>query len=321
MLAPTVKSVGQAMQHTPDIQSSWFFRPWPSYADQWDEDYLDKEDLSAITQGSPIQWQHNKSLLGFNSRGSEIQGIWPKFSDTDFGVDLSSGVPDVFWKTERPATLGSSTDFSNPISYTEVNIGNGKAGDNNENIVKVYMDQCDNVFQVDQQYVTMHSPEFEFNSSFDSLDLENVSLKNIGLVEFYANQGAIDIQTSSGQAGENATGFQNKAFANYGEHTDRRLASGLFYKSWMIDEIYKDDEIKSYRAESDYETYEYAFMVYPWQRQGSLNNDCARQDETTRTAVLSHKVISNLMFSKNNYYYPTEQELNVLDKGMQYFNS
>jgi len=41
----------------------------------------------------------------------------------------------------------------------------------------------------------------------------------------------------------------------------------------------------------------YSFLVYPWHRTGSLNNDCVRpvEIEGSRTAVLSQKKMVNLM--------------------------
>jgi hypothetical protein len=43
------------------------------------------------------------------------------------------------------------------------------------------------------------------------------------------------------------------------------------------------------------------WMVYPWHRSGSLNNDASRPtDKGTRTSVLSKKTIANLKFFGEN---------------------
>ena len=70
------------------------------------------------------------------------------------------------------------------------------------------------------------------------------------------------------------------------------LVSGLFYKDYLV------NDYNPYKPNGD-RSFQYNFMIYPWQSSGSLNNDIIRpSDKGVRSAVLKRKVISNLKFSK-----------------------
>lgn len=148
-----------------------------------------------------------------------------------------------------------------------------------------------NTFFVDQSIVTFHSPDIEFDES-TKIELNNTEcLFNIvGLVPIASNAGDINIQTSSPAPGINDVGFYHKQLIS-SEYSNRILASGLFYRSHYIDNKYTV-------TDGDNADKELSWMVYPWHRTGSLNNDATRPaDKGARTAVLKRKVISNLRFS------------------------
>jgi len=269
MLNPTVYSIALRNSNSPDFQSSWFFRPWPS-SSNGDTANSRKDE---VKYGASVEYRHNHSLYGFNNRGAEIQGV------------------PMGWGGKEYKAGGSLPYGENTVT---INIGHG-SGDDYDRAVGV--DQCVNIFCVDQQNVTMHSPDFEFDDSFSSLDLNNVLARTVGLVEFSANSGDIDIQTSSPVIGTVSTGFYHKALSTTNARlSDKRLCAGLFYWDWLADD--KDED--TYQAWI-HENMEFPFMVYPWSRTGSLNNDCNRPAGTgTRSAVLSRKVISNIKYSQDN---------------------
>lgn len=145
-------------------------------------------------------------------------------------------------------------------------------------------------FFVDSNVVTFHSPDIEFGNVGN---LENTELVIIGTADIGAVAGDIDIQTSSPTIKATSAGF-NKTNIGYPMKEEdvinggSGLVAGLFY-----------DDAKVYNDFSD--SSESMFMVYPWHRSGSLNNDSARPDgKGTRSAVLSKKKISNLKFSYRN---------------------
>lgn len=154
-----------------------------------------------------------------------------------------------------------------------------------------------NGYLVDENVVTFHSPDLEFNPSLASLDFSNTKLRVVGMAKLGAIYGDIDIQTST--PGINARGAAGQVSPTIGYTTGRNLpvngglVSGLFY--W--DDQVKKDNSGNY---SSGDALKY-WMVYPWHRSGSLNNDENRPaNKGTRTAVLSKKKLSNLKFFNEN---------------------
>lgn len=178
-----------------------------------------------------------------------------------------------------------------------------------------------NYFFVDENVVTMHSPDIEFDDLIHNIDTYNdYKLRILGFVSLGASVGDINIDTKSARAGVLASGFlhsyqgyevgQPNGYANGG------LIAGGFYNDAIIET--EDGKIKNPDAYSKYCDY----FVYPFNRSGSLNNDRSRtESEGERTSVLSKKVISNLKYF--NKYTPIEAtELTEFDiKNPQLFSS
>ena len=183
-------------------------------------------------------------------------------------------------------------------------------------------------FYVDQSIVTMHSPDIEWDNSFYSLDYTNWKLRIVGAIEFTANAGAIDIQTSTPSSGD-TEGFINRTFGslNRSKEAGRSLISGLFWNDGTIRHIpaSSSDPEKYEVAKTEDSTINvipYNFMVYPWHRTGSLNNDENRvSDGGTRTAVLKQKKISNLKFSDLNLFFQESNKLSYDISPIQLFSS
>lgn len=161
------------------------------------------------------------------------------------------------------------------------------------------------IFLVDKSIVTFHSPDIEFDDAFNTINDENYKLRIIGTVNFTANSGDIDIQTSSPTIHNEAEGFYHKSIANNVDG-GRSLISGLFYKDYLVDD--KNGEYEAFSKEK----YEYSFLLYPWQKTGSINNDIKRPNSKgTRSSELKKKVISNLKFAGNNTYFTKEWYDNI----------
>lgn len=158
-----------------------------------------------------------------------------------------------------------------------------------------------NYFYVDENIVTFHSPDIELDPILSNYIWDNVKLRIVGMARLGAIAGDINIATSTPPASSESNGFihtpigyqtRNNYLINGG------LISGLFYRDSAV--LSKYDLYNSYY-----------WQVYPWHRSGSLNNDEKREEiegkSSTRSAVLSKKIISNLKFFninekfKNNY--------------------
>ena len=267
VLCPTVFNIQDRENHTPDAQSSWFFRLTPASF---------SSNETSIGQGANIQYKHNMILYGDTDRGAEIQGI---------PSELSS-----YYVDDKGTYDRSVTSIIDPV---KVRIGQDI--NNVSNYIEVRKEQMNNIFAVDRSILTMHSPDFEFEDGFSTLDFNNLQLQIVGKVGFSSCMGDIDIQTSSPTIAPNGAGFLHKSFISSGTDASRGMVSGLFYSDYTVDDI---DNGQGYQA-YDRQHYDFLFMVYPWQKSGSINNDIVRPNNAgTRSAVLSKKKISNLRFSK-----------------------
>lgn len=171
-------------------------------------------------------------------------------------------------------------------------------------------------YMVDQSIITMHSPDIEFDDNTQqALDGNQLKFRIVGLINFTANSGDIDIETSSPTINSGAPGFYHKPLTAISDSSKKSLAArslvaGMFYRDSLVDDSDKNA--------SNYVEYPkgkiYSYMVYPWHRSGSLNNDTNRpQDKGTRTAVLKKKRISNLKYSAYNTWLSTPF---ILDDGI-----
>lgn len=170
------------------------------------------------------------------------------------------------------------------------------------------------MYFVDQSILTFHSPDLDSDGELNFSEGDQLKVGAIGLVEWSSNYGDIDIQTSSGVINTDAKGFFHMPALspNFG---GRSLISGLFY----------EDSAVQYKSKSFEKTDSaYHWMVYMWNRSGSLNNDIERGGEGTRTSVLRKKVISNIKVSNETHFFNAEayekhRELNT--SPIEVFNS
>lgn len=163
----------------------------------------------------------------------------------------------------------------------------------------------ENQFLVEWATETFHSPDLNFDDSNLSINLNNVKCRKVGFVNFYQTLSNIDIQTSTPTGSSKGAGFVHKSFKSKGAYG---IVSGLFYDDYIIDESKDADDYRPYPAEYS----SVKWLVYPWNKTGSLNNDAVRgADKGQRTAVLSKKVISNLRYAKT-YFDKTITSTNLL---------
>lgn len=141
---------------------------------------------------------------------------------------------------------------------------------------------------VDENILTFHSPDLEFNENLANYNWKGTKLQILGYTALSAVQGDIDIRVNPPAAAGQGFHKQQVGFPIQWENSDYELdgglVSGLFFKDKLID--------------TNGNTYgeQVYFPVYPWHRNGSLNNDQNRGDSSIRTAVLQQKKISNLKF-------------------------
>ena len=142
-------------------------------------------------------------------------------------------------------------------------------------------------YKIDQSILNFYSPEF-LDEYINLIKLNNIQFKIVGIINFTSNYGDIDIITKTPNRASSARGFIHYTSSNL-DSGDTSLISGLYYND--------GDVSLSTPVDDRY------YMVYPWHKSGSLNNDSApkAQDKNkTQSAILEKKKISNIKFSKFN---------------------
>lgn len=220
----------------------------------------------------------------FSSANRKNNGVYA-MSSWFFRPGCSSSLKD----QTRISALGSNIQYAHNMAllgnnYTGSEI-QGIKGEYNTNVNDSNVNTDDyNYFFVDENLLTMHSPDIEFDDSIYYIDeYSNYKLHILGFVQLGAIIGDINIETSTPVAGGLSSGFRH-SYQGYQVGTDNGnnnggLVAGNFYEDIAID------------TDLDFK-----YMIFPFNRSGSLNNDSVRTDDSVRTAVLSKKVISNLKY-------------------------
>ena len=162
-------------------------------------------------------------------------------------------------------------------------------------------------YAIDQSILTMHSPEIEFDTDINFLTDVNWKLRLVGIANFTSSYGDIDIQTSSPAI--TGSGFNHYTVGH--QDSDQCFKSMVATKSWIDGPVVvtsgDDTKYEGLERQENYKN----FIVYPWQRSGSLNNDVKRPaDKGARSAELKNKKLSNLRFSKNNTWFNNQINCN-----------
>ena len=143
---------------------------------------------------------------------------------------------------------------------------------------------------IDQSLLTFHSPDVEFSQYPLISPEEDIRMRIVGVINFTSNYSDVDIQTSTPPRKTDVYGFNKKQLID--SSGSRSLVSGLFYH----DESTEDDN-------------KYYYLIYPWNKSGSLNDDnsnIASEEGRAQSAILKSKKISNLKISKFNNWISEE---------------
>ena len=257
--------------------------------------YPEIQDRVTICQGvvNPTMFTNNGRL---NDKNLLAQSSWffrQKIGRTNYPINYSTIPP-------------KSEDF---LPYTENDANynpNWRDPDTGESYqirrveVQGYFDEDDR-FQNSWDIVTLNSPDIEFDGGIDHIYFDDVSQHVVGEADFKFTMSDIDIQTETPTISNYGTGFVHKSFkhsASFG------IISGLFYDDFIVDDT-TSDPTDAVLRDYDVMNSPCKWLVYPWHKNGSLNNDINRpSDKGTPTAVLKKKVISNLRYADTQLYDP-----------------
>lgn len=323
VLAPTVFNVSDRYTNTPFAQSSWFMRPNAPfdkdnlYLDNWTD--IDNSANKSLNSKKGY-WNNESTDVRFYDQtvrvDSIIHGSWSEFRHF-------KPLPT---NNNRNAEIQSNYDFDNQI------LQNPYTGKTSSGDVADYVGDLSDRFFVDQSILTFHSPEIEFDESLQTMDSSNLKMRIVGQVPLTSNVSDIDIITSTPVGNSKQVGFYKEQVSNsnISRLGAKGLNSGVFWIDSLVDRDSSSGKLKHSTSDGDVAYSKRGFMVYPWHRNGSLNNDDTPIGDNIRTAMLDKKKMSNLRFSYGTFYFNKENLWNAFEKesstktgisGIQIFNS
>ena len=310
ILCPTVYNISDRFGNSPFAQSSWFTRPNAPFDEYkafhynqnnegaWGGDWVglgqslgnpsaysragimsnnrtivtseEKQyNIDIVNKGAWAEFRHNRPIPGNSNRNAEIQCIWnppsgPYVDDTATDSDVASWV-----------------------------------SNNAEN------------YYIDQSILTFHSPDIEFDNEVRSIDTSGLKLRIVGMVPLTAFASDIDIQTSTPvnnfyDSSELPAGFYKEpigvendfSYDGLGVH----LGDSHFGWRGLISGAFWFDELTAYKKDTGNTKHlTTGFVVYPWHRNGSLNNT-KYATNGYRSAMLDKKKMSNMRYSYKSVY-------------------
>lgn len=312
ILCPTVYNVSDRYGNSPFAQSSWFVRPNAPFDNykafnyrqtaegEWNADWNDRKKGSlyyTIDSRAGVM-SNSRTKLTVNEE-EEIdmdmvnKGAWAEFrhnypipSNNDRRAEIQC-----IWNPPENPYVGN-TDSDSSVA--------GWVSQNSEN------------FYIDQSIVTLHSPDIEFDDNLRSIDTSGLKLRIVGYVPLTSFISDIDIQTSTPpnnykDTSEVAPGFYKEPVSS--ENISRFGFKGLMSGAFWFDEIsdYKSETGNSKKLTT-------GFVVYPFHRNGSLNNKKWATDGY-RPSMLDKKKLSNMRFSFNSYYFDEGKTWKAYIKG------
>ena len=323
ILCPTVYNISDRFGNSPFAQSSWFTRPnapfdeykafhyTQSSGGAWGGDWVGlgrflgdpsaysragimsnnrtivtsgetQYNIDIVNKGAWAEFRHNRPIPGNDNRNAEIQCIWnppsgPYVDDTATDSDVASWV-----------------------------------SNNAEN------------YYIDQSILTFHSPDIEFDNEVRSIDTSGLKLRIVGMVPLTAFASDIDIQTSTPvnnfyDSSELPAGFYKEPVGVENDFSYEGLGSHLgdSHFGWrgLISGAFWFDELTAYKKDTG-NTHHYTtgFVVYPWHRNGSLNNTKFATDGY-RSAMLDKKKMSNMRYSYKSAYLDSGNIWNAYESG------
>lgn len=323
ILCPTVYNISDRFGNSPFAQSSWFTRPNAPFDEYkafhynqnnegaWGGDWAGlgqflgnpsaysragimsnnrtivtsegkQYNIDIVNKGAWAEFRHNRPIPGNSNRNAEIQCIWnppsgPYVDDTATDSDVASWV-----------------------------------SNNAEN------------YYIDQSILTFHSPDIEFDNEVRSIDTSGLKLRIVGMVPLTAFASDIDIQTSTPvnnfyNSSELPAGFYKEPIGAENDFSYEGLGIHLgdSHFGWrgLISGAFWFDELTAYKKNTgNTQHLTTGFVVYPWHRNGSLNNTKYATDGY-RSAMLDKKKMSNMRYSYKPVYLDSGNIWNAYESG------
>ena len=327
ILCPTVYNVSDRYSNTPFAQSSWFVRPNVPFdvasSLNIDHQYAngrrgDWRPLSNLSIENEVNLYSRAGILYNGANTSE-----EREKDVENNIDIVNKGVRLEFRHNKPIPSNEQKNAEIQCIYSPPDtpfIDN--KDDNNVTALNWVNDNSENYY-IDQSILTFHSPDIEFDTATRSLDTSNLQLRIVGMVPITSFVGDIDIQTSTPVnnfkgSDEMPRGFYKEPIGvennfSYTENNGRLCFvkdSHFSYRSLSAGAFWFD-EITGLKPNNPNKA-STGFVVYPWHRNGSLNNTKYAKDGY-RSAMLDKKRLSNMRYSYKPYYFDTTKIWNAYE--------
>jgi len=274
--------------------------------------YPDMQNRKVICQGvaCPTLYTLNNRGEGssdeLQTKSIYAQSSWffrPRYSNTKYSEDTNvpASAPGDYIGYMNAGSSSTLAVISGPVWTITVD---GVQGCNPTYIKRTEVQGSfnpGNKFKVEWRTLTYHVPDIVFDDSMLAFDYGSGGLDayQVGNVSFVRTLSDIDIRTETPTISKNASGFIKKSFVR-GDASG--IIAGLFYEDYAVNDSTgeKEEKFKPFVSQS----VPMKWMVYPWNRTGSLNNDISRPaGYGVQTAVLKQKIISNLRVTNSVFEF------------------
>lgn len=312
ILCPTVFNVSDRYNNTPFAQSSWFIRPNAPF------------DIVKSSWDWKALYDRTVPLSKY-SRAGILANYY-----SDIGIDGETYIHD-------PINNGVRLEFRHHIAIPSNSKRDGEiqciynpplrpyvSSNTSDSDITEWVSSNSENFYIDQSILTFHSPDIEFDDKVRSIDTSELKLRIVGMVPLTSFVGDIDIQTSTPV--NNFKGSEELPIGFYkepiGATSSSLLSSGggdscFGYRALAGGAFWFDDYSNYHSDKGNSLKQSIGFFVYPWHRNGSLNNTKYNVDDAPgyKSAMLDKKKISNMRFSYQSVYMDPSCIWNAYEEG------
>lgn len=291
IVCPTMFNLEDRYNNNPFGFISWFSRPNPPSFTSTDQ-YIRQ---TSFTGSSYMEFRNYGMIPDNNSSNGEVQSLYGNHGKGFINTDAKDNYEYLF-----------DQDYN-------VNL-NAASG-----LLSTYGQS----FFVDSTICSIHSPEIEWDDSLQNIDLSNVKFRIVGFVPIDSSITYIDIDSAGTRqfnsdvniGGEGTTlneadyknlfgiGQTTKSWVNYAEDAYKMPIAVAIWKDYEKAGTGWDATIQELEhVKLAVPTINYSYLIYPWQRNGALN-DVLAQDSGNGDQNVSNNINASKLNAKASSYF------------------
>lgn len=247
----------------------------------------DRMDNSPYAQAS---WFFRPNLMTTSSLAPEYRNLYP--------------LPANIWPNAEIQNINQLTPSGESLKIIPKGYENNEEWSNGRSVnftdSKDWIVLNNGSYYVDQNILTLNSPDIEFDDNVLNANFSNYKTRIIGAIPITGNSGNVDIIVENGtlMVNKNNSSISGFYFEKFGTPSlNLATRDALLAKAMWMDKSYEDKDT----AVEDKTKLKKGFVVYPWHRNGSLNDTVEVEKDEVKRAALKHKVWLNYKYSEFNY--------------------